>query len=78
MNPNSLNAQCSSAAERLDLTAAQRGIWYAQKLAPQNPMYQIGQFVEIDGELDVAVLAEAGWRAGSANPPPHQAVGGDA
>ena len=54
MNPNSLNAPCSSAAERLDLTAAQRGIWYAQKLAPQNPMYQIGQFVEIDGELDVA------------------------
>ena len=78
MNPNSLNAPCSSAAERLDLTAAQRGIWYAQKLAPQNPMYQIGQFVEIDGELDVAVLAEAGSLAVRATAALNMAFGEDA
>lgn len=59
MNPNSLNARSSAAEGRLDLTAAQRGIWYAQKLAPQNPMYQIGQFVEIDGPLEADVLARA-------------------
>lgn len=46
-------------APRLDLTQAQRGIWYAQKLAPENPMFQIGQFVEITGPLDHEVLAAA-------------------
>jgi amino acid adenylation domain-containing protein len=59
MSPNPLNARPSHAGHRLELTAAQRGVWYAQKLAPENPMYQIGQFVEIAGPLDAAVLAEA-------------------
>ncbi|MHA7223649.1 amino acid adenylation domain-containing protein [Arthrobacter sp. RHLT1-20] len=59
MSPNPLNAQSNNSADRLELTPAQRGIWYAQKLAPENPMYQIGQFVEISGPLDMSVLAEA-------------------
>ncbi|ASN39483.1 non-ribosomal peptide synthetase [Arthrobacter sp. 7749] len=48
---------------RRDLTAAQRGIWYAQELDPENPMYQIAQYVEIHGELDSDVLAEAAQAA---------------
>ena len=59
MSPNSLNAPAHDVAERLELTPAQRGIWYAQQLAPENPMFQIGQFIEIHGPLDERVLAEA-------------------
>ncbi len=36
---------------RLDLTAAQRGIWYAQKLEPENPVFQIGQYVDLRGDI---------------------------
>ena len=43
-------------AARLDLTPAQRGIWYAQHLDPHNATYQIGQYLELDGHLDVRVL----------------------
>ena len=64
MSPNPLNAQPdNSGTARLDLSPAQRGIWYAQQLAPENPMYQIGQFVEIEGPLEVSVLADAVARA---------------
>ncbi len=59
MSPISLSALSDDSAGRLDLTPAQRGIWYAQQLAPKNPMYQIGQFVEILGPMDEAVLAAA-------------------
>ncbi|MCB5292073.1 non-ribosomal peptide synthetase [Arthrobacter sp. SO3] len=63
MSPNPLNAQPDNSEGRLDLSPAQRGIWYAQQLAPENPMYQIGQFVEIEGPLEVPVLADAVARA---------------
>ena len=59
MSPNSLSALSDNTAGRLDLTPAQRGIWYAQQLSPENPMYQIGQFVEILGPLDAGALADA-------------------
>ncbi|MET4093900.1 amino acid adenylation domain-containing protein [Arthrobacter sp. UYCu712] len=59
MSPKSLNARPDDSAGRLELTTAQRGIWYAQKLAPENPRYQIGQFVEIAGPMDAGVLAAA-------------------
>ncbi|TDT85825.1 amino acid adenylation domain-containing protein [Arthrobacter sp. AG258] len=59
MSHDSLNSPARNSAPRLELTAAQRGIWYAQKLAPENPMFQIGQFVEILGPLDHDVLAAA-------------------
>lgn len=62
MSHDSLNPAVPDAT-RLDLTPAQRGIWYAQKLAPENPMFQIGQFIEITGPLDEAVLASALERA---------------
>ncbi|WP_314213194.1 non-ribosomal peptide synthetase [Pseudarthrobacter equi] len=59
MSHDALNSPARPASPRLDLTQAQRGIWYAQKLAPENPMFQIGQFVEITGPLDHNVLAAA-------------------
>ncbi|MCX5041573.1 amino acid adenylation domain-containing protein, partial [Aldersonia sp. NBC_00410] len=40
------------------LTAAQRGIWFAQHLAPDTPIL-IATYVEIHGILDVDVLSQA-------------------
>ncbi|PWR17834.1 non-ribosomal peptide synthetase [Zavarzinia compransoris] len=45
------------------LTEAQEGIWYAQRLAPGNPIYNTGHYVEIEGPLDVAAFARAVDRA---------------
>ena len=36
-----------------------RGIWYAQKIEPDNPTFQIGLYVEILGPLDVDVMRRA-------------------
>ncbi|WP_433628785.1 amino acid adenylation domain-containing protein [Nocardia sp. CA-120079] len=47
----------------LPLTAAQRGIWFAQHLAESSPI-SVAQYVEIAGELDVELLAEACRTAG--------------
>ena len=40
------------------LTAAQRGIWFAQHLADSSPI-SVAQYVEIVGELDTDLLVEA-------------------
>ncbi|MDN2502052.1 AMP-binding protein, partial [Nocardia nova] len=40
------------------LTAAQRGIWFAQHLAGESPI-SVAQYVEIIGELDTDLLMEA-------------------
>ncbi|GGQ76346.1 non-ribosomal peptide synthetase [Couchioplanes azureus] len=42
----------------LPLTAAQLGVWYASRLAPDNPAYQAGEYVELHG-VDVATLRAA-------------------
>ncbi|SNY78843.1 non-ribosomal peptide synthase domain TIGR01720/amino acid adenylation domain-containing protein [Nocardia amikacinitolerans] len=47
----------------LPLTAAQRGIWFAQHLAESSPI-SVAQYVEIAGELDAELLAEACRTAG--------------
>ncbi|GAA1865193.1 non-ribosomal peptide synthetase [Brevibacterium marinum] len=44
---------------RIELTSAQRGIWYAQKIEPDNSTFQIGLYVEILGPLDVDVMRRA-------------------
>nr|APD72137.1 non-ribosomal peptide synthetase 6 [Streptomyces sp.] len=41
------------------LTSAQAGVWYAQQLDPTNPIYAIGEYIEILGTVDVALLAKA-------------------
>ncbi|MGK5545509.1 amino acid adenylation domain-containing protein [Streptomyces sp. URMC 127] len=48
---------------RLPLSAAQSGIWYAQQLAPDNPTYILGEYLEIHGPVDAALLGEAARRA---------------
>ncbi|MEO3814432.1 amino acid adenylation domain-containing protein [Sphaerisporangium sp. B11E5] len=44
---------------RLPLSMAQSGVWTAQNLDPDDPSYNAGQYVEITGPLDLAVLREA-------------------
>ncbi len=46
-------------AARLPLTMAQVGIWYAQQIDPANPVYNTGEYLEIAGEVDAAVLEQA-------------------
>lgn len=45
--------------ERLALTPAQRGIWYAQQLDPANATYQIGQYLDLRGPVDPRLLGIA-------------------
>ncbi|MEU1981377.1 amino acid adenylation domain-containing protein [Nocardia sp. NPDC019395] len=58
------------AGEALPLSAAQRGIWFAQHLAGSSPI-SVAQYVEVDGELDtdalVTACATAGREFGSAH-----------
>ncbi|MEU6062572.1 amino acid adenylation domain-containing protein [Streptomyces sp. NPDC047097] len=49
------------ALRRLPLTGAQTGVWYGQRLAPESPVYNVGQYVAIDGPVD-ADLFEAALR----------------
>ncbi|MEU5357381.1 amino acid adenylation domain-containing protein [Streptomyces albidoflavus] len=41
------------------LTAAQRGLWFAQRLDPDSPAYNVAEYVEVRGELDVRALRRA-------------------
>ena len=43
----------------LPLTAAQEGVWYAQKLDPHSPKYNIAECIEIRGALDENALISA-------------------
>lgn len=40
------------------LSSAQRGMWFAQQLAPDVPVC-IAQYVDLRGDLDIAVLQDA-------------------
>ncbi|MFH9772205.1 amino acid adenylation domain-containing protein [Streptomyces luteogriseus] len=44
---------------RLPLSAAQTGMWYAQQLAPENPTYILGEYLEIHGPVNTALLEES-------------------
>ncbi|MBS9727014.1 condensation domain-containing protein, partial [Stutzerimonas stutzeri] len=41
------------------LTEAQAGLWFAQRLAPDNPSFNTAHAVWIDGPLDVAAFLAA-------------------
>ena len=41
------------------LSEAQSGLWFAQRLDPDNPIYNTGQLVEIHGALDVEAFRAA-------------------
>src|ERR1051326_634850 len=45
--------------ETLPLSGAQHGIWFAQKLNPASPAYNIGEYIEIDGAIDVTLFERA-------------------
>ncbi|CAM5649102.1 Tyrocidine synthase 3 [Streptomyces avidinii] len=46
-------------SQRLPLTGAQAGVWYGQRLDPSSPVYNVGQYVEIEGPLDPGVFVTA-------------------
>ncbi|MET7767094.1 amino acid adenylation domain-containing protein [Nocardia sp. NPDC005366] len=50
-------------AEAFPLSAAQRGIWFAQHFAGDTPI-SIAQYTEFDGPIDLELLAMASRRAG--------------
>lgn len=41
------------------LTGAQTGIWFAQQLDPDNPIYNTAEYIEINGPLNIALFEEA-------------------
>ena len=43
----------------LVLSAAQLGVWVAQKLDPNSPIFNLGQYVEIRGSVDSEQLERA-------------------
>ncbi|MFJ4870090.1 amino acid adenylation domain-containing protein [Streptomyces sp. NPDC088757] len=44
---------------RLPLTAAQSGVWAAQRLSPANPRYNCASYLEIHGPVDAGLLGRA-------------------
>ncbi|MGV9869927.1 amino acid adenylation domain-containing protein, partial [Rhodococcus koreensis] len=62
-NTNRSDATARSRRDAFPLTSAQRGIWLAQRLAPNVPRC-IAQYVEVRGGLDLAVLDDASVTAG--------------
>lgn len=46
-----------------ELTAGQLGIWYLQQFAPENPVYNVAEYLEIRGPLDAPRFVEAMRRA---------------
>ena len=45
--------------DRRELMAAQLGIWYAQQLGLDDPVYNMGEYLEIHGDLDVGLFEAA-------------------
>ncbi|PZS13299.1 MAG: non-ribosomal peptide synthetase, partial [Pseudonocardiales bacterium] len=43
----------------MPLTAAQTGIWFAQELDPQNPIYKVAEYVDIQGRVDLVLVEVA-------------------
>ncbi|MFQ6148539.1 amino acid adenylation domain-containing protein, partial [Streptomyces seoulensis] len=49
----------ASEGEYQELMAGQLAVWYAQQLDPENPVYNIAEYVEIRGDLDAGLLVRA-------------------
>ncbi|NLV80315.1 MAG: amino acid adenylation domain-containing protein [Rhodococcus sp.] len=43
----------------LQLTRAQSGVWFAQQLAPDNPIFNTSECIELRGDVDLAAAARA-------------------
>ncbi|MVU76664.1 amino acid adenylation domain-containing protein [Nocardia sp. ET3-3] len=60
---SALSSSIPDASAAFALSAAQRGIWFAQQLAGDTP-FSIAQYVEFTGAVEVELLADAARRAG--------------
>lgn len=49
----------SSAPEGAPLTEAQSGLWYVQRIDPNSPILNTGQYLEIEGALDLMAFRQA-------------------
>ncbi len=45
------------------LSEAQQGLWYAQRLAPDNPVFNCGHALWLEGKLELAAFTDAANRA---------------
>ncbi|MFF3831826.1 amino acid adenylation domain-containing protein [Streptomyces sp. NPDC002458] len=45
--------------DTLRLTAAQRGLWFAQRLDPANPSYNVAEYADIRGRMEPGLLRRA-------------------
>ncbi|WP_062985006.1 non-ribosomal peptide synthetase [Nocardia anaemiae] len=63
MHESSSSSSTTDNEGAFPLSAAQRGIWFAQHIAGDTPI-SIAQYVELVGELDLDALAEAARRTG--------------
>ncbi|MEU1290583.1 amino acid adenylation domain-containing protein, partial [Kitasatospora sp. NPDC005856] len=45
--------------ESRELMSGQLGIWYAQQFAPDNPSYNVSEYLDITGELDLVLFGSA-------------------
>ncbi|MFJ4834529.1 amino acid adenylation domain-containing protein, partial [Streptomyces sp. NPDC088747] len=44
---------------RRELMAGQLGVWHAQQLNPDNPIYNMGEYIEIHGKVNLGLLETA-------------------
>jgi len=44
---------------RLPVTVAQTGIWFAQEIDPQNPIYKVSEYLDIHGPVDLTGIEVA-------------------
>lgn len=49
----------ASKGEFWDLAAGQLEIWHAQRLAPDSSLYNVGEYLEINGELNIDLFEAA-------------------
>lgn len=49
----------TTATKQQSLTGAQAGIWYAQQLEPDNPIYNTAEYIDIKGKLNVEHFEKA-------------------
>ncbi|QIQ01044.1 non-ribosomal peptide synthetase [Streptomyces liangshanensis] len=62
-SPLSSEVSPEETEETFELTTAQQGMWYGQLVDPDSPKCNIGECIEIRGDLDGALLAAALDRA---------------
>ncbi|MFT4192635.1 MAG: amino acid adenylation domain-containing protein, partial [Comamonas sp.] len=58
-----MSASLLPATSPIALAEAQNGLWYAQRLDPENPIFNTGHVIEIDGPLVLDAFVQAADRA---------------